>query len=151
MICVGSACSRWVRPLPFQHAFAESRRPLGGGRRLHRGGEWLAARASHALSGAAAALSYATNLSAMLVFRRCARRERPTMPQEIIMRKWCATVYAPPPPEGGDADPFPWLLVIFERSTKQVFAYPTEAEARAALAQVTLAHSRALADREKRS
>jgi hypothetical protein len=74
------------------------------------------------------------------------------MPEEIIVRKWRATVYPPPQSAAGDEDPFPWLLAIFEGSSQQVFAYPTEAEARTALAQITLAHStRYLAEREKRS
>ena len=73
------------------------------------------------------------------------------MPDEIIVRKWRATVYAPPQPTPGDVDPLPLLLVIFESSSHQVFEYPTEAQARTALAEVTLAHSRALAEREKRS
>ena len=72
------------------------------------------------------------------------------MPEEIIVRKWRATVYAPPQSAADDEDPFPWLLVIFEGSSQQIFAYPTEAEARTALAQVTLAHSRYLAERKKR-
>jgi hypothetical protein len=72
------------------------------------------------------------------------------MPEEIMVRKWRATVYAPPQSAAGDEDPFPWLLAIFEGSSQQIFEYPTEAEARTALAQVTLAHSRYLAEREKR-
>jgi hypothetical protein len=73
------------------------------------------------------------------------------MPEEIIVRKWCATVYAPPQSATGDDAPFPWLLAIFEGSSQQVFAYLAEGEARTALAQITFAHSRALAEREKRS
>jgi hypothetical protein len=64
--------------------------------------------------------------------------------------KWRTTLYAPPQSAAGDEDPFPWLLAIFEASSQQFFAYPTEAEARTTLAQLALAHSRALEDREKR-
>jgi hypothetical protein len=60
------------------------------------------------------------------------------------VKKWRTSLYAPPQSGADDEDPFPWLLAIFEASSQQVFAYPTEAEARTTLAQLTLAHSRAL-------
>jgi hypothetical protein len=69
---------------------------------------------------------------------------------EIYVPRWRIAVYEPPPVSSAEQQPWPWLVVVFEgASGMEVDSYPTEAEARTAMIEMTLAHTKAEAEREK--